>query len=238
MKKIVTILLVTGVLFSSVSLTTFANAKDYHAKKKVEYVSLGDSIAAGLTPYGSYDLSFADYLRDHFKRSNHKVVDYDNFAVSGYTSDQLRNDILNNESVRKEIKEATHITIDIGLSDVFRMLLTDPSRVSEAIDSASANLQIILSTIDDLNPNVDVYVLGYYNPYPYAPQPGQGKMLEIVRSLNSEIKLRTEANGDTYVSTEEIIAKNYQKYMPNPDDNHINIKGHKVIAKELWKATK
>lgn len=236
MKKVVAGWLVTGVILSSISLTTFAKEKDHHVQEVVEYVSLGDSIAAGLTPYGKYDLSFSDYLRDYFERGNYKVVDYDNFAVSGYTSEQLKNDVLNNGSVRKEIKEATHITIDIGANDLFRMLLTDPSRASEGIASASANLQTILSTIDDLNPNVEVYVMGYYNPFAYYPEEVQEFLLPLLNSLNSEIKMRSEANGDIYVPTEEKISKHYEKYMPNPEDNHVNLKGHKVIAKEFWKS--
>ncbi|MCQ6268138.1 GDSL-type esterase/lipase family protein [Fictibacillus sp. WQ 8-8] len=113
---------------------------------------------------------------------------------------------MTNENVRKEIKEAPHVTIDIGANDLFRRLLTDPSRAAEAIPVVSVNLQTILSTIYQLNPDVEVYVMGYYNSFAYYPPDVQAFLLPLLDALNKQIELRSKANGDTYVSTQ----KNYQ----------------------------
>ncbi|TJY42581.1 hypothetical protein E5161_06920 [Cohnella pontilimi] len=235
MRKITVSLLTAAAIFCTVPFA-FAKEKEPEGVQTVHYVALGDSIAAGYTPYGTVDLSYADFVKEHLERYQNQAVEYHNFAVTGYTSEQLKNDILHNEMIRQEIKESTIVTIDIGANDMFRKLLTDPSKAYEGIAAASVNLQTILSTIDGLNPNVDVYVMGYYNPFAYYPEQVQAFLVPLNDSLNSEIESRTQANGDTYVPTGNRIDKHYQKYMPNPEDNHLNVEGYKVIAQEFWKA--
>jgi lysophospholipase L1-like esterase len=235
MKKIAIWLLVTVAIFCAVPFA-FAQENEHDGLQTVHYVALGDSIAAGHTPYGTVDRSYADYLKDYLERYQNQVVEYHNFAVTGYTSEQLKNDILNNESVRQQIREATIVTIDIGANDLFRKLLTDPAKASEGITAASLNLQTILRTIDELNPNVEVYVMGYYNPFAYYPEQVQAFLVPLNESLNTEIEACAEANGDSFVPTGERIDKHYEKYMPNPEDNHLNLEGYKVIAQEFWRA--
>lgn len=234
MKKKIFSLMTIGALFSN-SSATFAYLP---SDQNHEYVALGDSIPAGMTPSGSYDLSYPDYLKNMFDGSSSKLADYDNFAVSGYTSEQLKYDVENNETIRQELSEATHITITIGANDLFQKLLTDPSTVHQGIAAASTNLDSILTTIDTLNPDADVYVMGYYNPFAYYPEQVQDFLVPLSNALNNEIEMRTVENGDTYVPTAHVIDPKFEKYMPNPDDNHLNVKGYKVIAKEFWKTIK
>jgi lysophospholipase L1-like esterase len=231
MKKWICSLITAGALFSTSSATFAETLPDLN----IEYVALGDSIPAGMTPYGSYALSYPDYLLNHFQNGN-SIVDYNNFSVSGYTSDQLKDDLKANTIIQNEIKEATHITLTIGANDLFQRLLSDPSTAYEGITTASENLQMILTAIDELNPNVEVYVMGYYNPFAYYPEQVQDFLVPLIDALNVEIEKRTEANGDTYVPTGDRIDPHYKKYMPNPEDNHLNIEGYKVIAQEFWKA--
>jgi hypothetical protein len=41
-----------------------------------------------------------------------------------------------------------------------------------------------LKTIDQLNPNVKVYVMGYYNPFPYLLNEHQKPLLSLLDTLN------------------------------------------------------
>ncbi|MET3728137.1 bacillolysin [Fictibacillus halophilus] len=234
MKKSMVSLITVGLLFSSGSATWAHPSK----QKKVEYVALGDSIPAGMTPYGNYDESYPDMLKDMFQRSNTKLKDYDNFSVSGYSSEQLKDDVENNSTIRNELREATHITITIGANDLFQKLLSDPSTAQQGIDAASSNLNDILQMIDELNPKANVYVMGYYNPFAYYPKEVQNFLVPLSDTLNHEIEVRAIENGDTYVPTAYVIDPEFEKYMPNPEDNHLNVKGYKVIAKEFWKVMK
>ena len=204
-------------------------------KTDVDYVSLGDSLAAGQTPYKEINLGYADFLKERMEKSQYDV-DFTNFGVSGYTSNHLKNDILTNQNIRDEIKSADMITLDIGANDVLGALKTSPANVGVAISSVAKNLSIILATIDTLNPNIDVYVMGYYNPFPYLSIQEQEQLMPIMNKLNETIEAVSTVNGDVFVSTEAVIGKNPTQYIPNPADIHLSLDGYEVIAKEFWKA--
>ncbi|MDQ0219752.1 hypothetical protein ELQ35_20545 [Peribacillus cavernae] len=227
-------LLLAGALLVGLPFTAVAKGKPA-PMKTVEYVALGDSLAAGVTPTGFIDYGYADYLANHFVANKYKLADFDNFGVPGYTSVHLKNDILKSSKIRKEIKEATHVTIDIGANDLLGKLKTDPAHATDAIAAVSVNLETILSTIDKLNPKVKVYVMGYYNPFPYYTKEQQDALLPLLKALNSQIESIAKKNRDTYVSTEAQIAKEYKEYIPNPQDIHLSTTGYKVVAAEFWK---
>ncbi|MGG2067405.1 L,D-transpeptidase family protein [Bacillus sp. S14(2024)] len=202
---------------------------------KVEYLALGDSLAAGQTPYGKMDAGYPNFIKERFQKSYH-VVDFNNFGTAGYTSVQLKNDVLYNEKVQKEIKEASHITIDIGLNDLAPVIQTNSNQAQEAIQNVSANLETILSTIDNLNNHVHVYVMGYYNPFPYQSQEQQATLLPLLHDLNTQMELQANSHGDTFVPTEKAIEANYAEYIPNQSDAHLSLAGYNVVAGEFWKA--
>ncbi|KAA0548529.1 L,D-transpeptidase family protein [Bacillus sp. BGMRC 2118] len=204
------------------------------ARMGADYLALGDSLAAGQTPYGEDALGYPDYLAEHFS-SSYQLIDFDNLGKSGYTSRQLREDVLNNEAVRAEIREASHITIDIGANDIFPLLLTDVTQVGTAIEEVSKNLDTILKTIDELNPTVDVYVMGYYNPIPYYPEDQQAQLYPLLQAFNTKLAEQAHTNGDGFISTESIIASNYQEYLPNQQDVHLSQQGYQAIASEFWR---
>lgn len=193
-------------------------------------------MAAGQSPFGFIDYGYPDYIAEYFVSNKYKLADFDNFGVPGYTSVHLKNDILKSGKIKKEIKEATHITIDIGANDLLGKLKTDPANAADAIATVSANLQTILSTIDQLNPQATVYVMGYYNPFPSYPKEQQAALQPLLKALNAQIEAAAKKNRDTYVATEAQIAKNYQEYLPNPQDIHLSQTGYKAVAAEFWKA--
>ncbi|WP_019412500.1 GDSL-type esterase/lipase family protein [Paenisporosarcina sp. TG20] len=224
----------SGMIIATLVLTipTMSSAKPLK-KTEVEYVSLGDSLAAGFTPYyGRIDLGYADFLKERMEQSQYEV-NFTNFAVPGYTSTRLKNDVLNNEEVIAEIKSADMITLDIGANDVLNALYVDPFK---AIDTVRKNLTAILKAIDMINPNVDVYVMGYYNPFPYLPLNEQELLIQIMNGLNNTIETVASIHGDVFVSTEEAIAEDPMLYIPNPTNIHLSLEGYEVIAKEFWGA--
>lgn len=237
-KKKVSGLLIASTLVVGVPLSVQAKGNNLHNKEKhkINYVALGDSLAAGQTPYHQLDKSYADYLVKRFEQSQYSVS-YNNFGVSRYTSENLKNDILNNKEVQDKIKNANLITIDIGANDLLAKLKTDPTHVKDSLLAVANNLQIILQTIDSLNPNVKVLVMGYYNPFPHYSQEQQASLLPLLEALNKTIENRSIANGDKYVPTAQVIKRNEDQYVPNSEDIHLNLEGYQVVAKEFWKNT-
>ena len=232
-------LVLAGALLMSLPVNAFAkgpgkNAKG-HEKVELDYLALGDSLAAGYTPDGKVDAGYPDYIAQYFGESGFKV-DYDNYAVGGYTSVQLANDVLTNKKVRKGIEEAEYITLDIGGNDILAALKVDPTgkTVPAAIASASGNLQIILKTIDKLNHHAKVYVMGYYNTFPYLSAGQQAALLPLLVALNGQIDTLAQTNGDTFVPTFDVIAANYPAYLPNPTNIHLSLAGYEIVADQFW----
>lgn len=222
--------LLVAAMVAFLPVTAFAKGPD---KKVVDYVALGDSLAAGMTPTGGFDLGYADYLVSRFEQSQY-TVGYTNFGVPGYTSTNLMHDVLTKADVQAKVTEAEFITIDIGANDLLRTLNT-PDQIPAVMGTVAMNLQAVLGTIDQLNPKAKVYVMGYYNPFPYLPKEQQGELLPLLDTLNKVIESRAAANGDAFVPTEKIIAKHYETYLPNPSNIHLSKEGYQLVAKEFWK---
>jgi lysophospholipase L1-like esterase len=111
MKRIISLLL-AGTMLVSIPVTAFAKPE----KKVVDYVVLGDSLAAGQTPYRQIDSGYGEYIAKRFEQSQYKVK-LDNYGVSGFTSTQLKNQLNTNNKIKEAIRNAEIITIDIGAND-------------------------------------------------------------------------------------------------------------------------
>ncbi|WP_409304203.1 SGNH/GDSL hydrolase family protein [Peribacillus sp. SCS-155] len=244
-KKVASLLLASalmvGVPFSVSAKTAAKPALKPVPPKTVQYVALGDSLAAGQTPSGYIDYGYPDYVASYFTANSklYKLADFDNFGVRGYTTENVKKDLQSSKKIQKEVKEATHITIDIGANDILGVM-KDPSKAQEALAAIDANIRDILAKIDKLNPKAKVFVMGYYNPYPYLPELEQQSIVSIVKLGNSKIEAAAKAHGDTYVPTMQIINvtkdNKFQQYLTNPADIHLSDAGYKVVAAEFWKA--
>lgn len=213
---------------------------------QVQYVALGDSLAAGMTPLAvdrpvvngvDPDWGYPNYIAEDFGKS-YQLLDFDNFGVSGYKTDDVIAQ-LSTAEVQKEIKEATHLTLDIGANDLLAVLpaiQADPTKATTEIGKIAFKLNTILSTIDQINPNVKVYVMGYYNPFPYAPEAQQAQLMQLLAAFNGQIQAASAQNSDTFVPTQQMInVANFADYLPNPANIHLSLLGYQVVAGEFWK---
>ncbi|MBM4763110.1 GDSL-type esterase/lipase family protein [Bacillus sp. B15-48] len=235
-KKVIS-MMVAGALLVSLPFHAFAKDLD---KEHVDYVALGDSLAAGKTPYGTEDKSYVDFLSERFEQSQYNI-EVNNYGESGYKTtnviDQLYNPL--NIEVQNSIKEAELVTIDIGANDLLAHLQeiqADPTQATNVLREIGQNLFLILSKIDELNADTKVYVMGYYNPFPHYPEEEQAKLLPLLGALNETIETVANQNGDVFVQTEKVIKKHEEDYVPNPMDIHLSQEGYQIIAKEFWKA--
>ncbi|MEH7336478.1 GDSL-type esterase/lipase family protein [Neobacillus drentensis] len=211
---------------------------------QVNYVALGDSLAAGMTPEGQdrlpvngvdLDWGYPNYIAANFAKS-YQLLDFANFGVSGYTTDNILAD-LERGDVQQEIQKATHLTLDIGANDLLPVVQKDPAQAPAAIAAIAGKISTILSTIDQLNPNVKVYVMGYYNPFPYMADPVQKEQLnQLLKAFNAQIQAQATQHGDTFVPTAQVInVSNFAEYITNPHNIHLSLLGYQVVAGEFWK---
>jgi lysophospholipase L1-like esterase len=234
MNRRFSIMLVVLALFMSLPASTFAKGP---VKKQVTYVALGDSLVAGTTPYNQDSLGYPDYLASRYEQSQYKV-DFANLGVPGAQTGHLKGALLTDTSVQAAVQKADLITVTIGANDVLPVLSKNPAGVPQAIRAAGDNLSTILRAIDDLNPKAEVYVMGYYNPFPRSSEAQLASILPLLDALNNTIATVAGLNGDTYVPTAHLIAKHTDTYLPNPANIHLSAEGYQLVAKEFWKSIK
>jgi lysophospholipase L1-like esterase len=235
---------VSAIIISSlfVSIPFTASAKNIN-KVHFDYVALGDSLAAGRTPYGVDEDGYVDYLASRFEQSQYNV-ELDNYGVSGYSTTHIQNELFNPTntkyaSLRESISNAELVTIDIGANDLLPALTeiqANPALATTVLKGIGERLFLILSEIDKINPETKVYVMGYYNPFPHLPEQQQAAIIPLLDAFNQTIQSVASMNSDIFVPTAKVIEKHEKDYLPNPADIHLNIEGYKVVAKEFWKA--
>ncbi|MFY0544717.1 GDSL-type esterase/lipase family protein [Brevibacillus sp. H7] len=230
------------VVLALVPLTAVAKVDE-----KVDYLALGDSLAAGQTPYREIGKGYTDFLAEYMDDIEY-LDDYSNaFAVPGYTTGDVLRDIEQDvakggQHIQASIEDAEIITLDAGANDILREIKITPNGVSvdrekveELIEQAGDNLSDIFSAINDLNPDAEVFVMGYYNSFPYLPEPVQKQLMPLLDSLNHTIKTKTLRARATFVPTAEAIAADFRTYLPNPADIHPSEEGYEVLAHTMWK---
>lgn len=215
-------------------------------KEEFNYVALGDSLAAGRNPYGVDDYGYTDYIRDFLKKEN-KLNSYTSYAVSGYTTEDVTNDINYNKSVevndknigiKKALRESDLVTISIGANDFLGSMsistipsaLSDATNVTKKINTTILNVEELLILIKQYAKG-DIIVIGYYNPLPNLTK-YKRKIDEVVSYADKQYEKICENQNVYYVKVSSIISTN-NSYLPNPLDIHPNKAGYEAISKEV-----
>jgi lysophospholipase L1-like esterase len=221
------------------------------AEKEVYYVGLGDSLAAGQTPYKELGKGYPDFIADKYEEAGVLKAFVRDYAVSGYTTqnvlDDITNDVTkgNNDSIKVALSHATHITLDAGANDLLQLLTIDRAKgtitfdqqeVVKAFGVIQANLSKTIAEIKAINPEAKIYLMGYFNPLPHLTDYQALLNLTLVQ-FNKVIEGVATATGSTYVATDKTIAANIE-FLPNKEDVHLSEDGYKAIAELFWTVMK
>ncbi|WP_320163408.1 GDSL-type esterase/lipase family protein [uncultured Trichococcus sp.] len=282
MRKIATMLLSLSML-STVAIGKVSAAEN---NKSIDYVALGDSLAAGQKPtaIGSastklYGTSYPKFIRDDLS-SNGLLNSYANFGMSGYETWNVANDLMTTDSATQNaISEAEIITLDIGANDLLAYLEAEEGDVSNLLDrlaymdqdqinyliyqmdllKSSAvpytvyQVSTIVAQIKTLNPDAQIYVMGYYNAFSFLNDFSDDPALqskidilipeleELIQAYNIVLEqaitaMSYQSPGITYVSTWEAMGgdvnSNARTYLPL--DIHPTVQGYRAIAQAFW----
>lgn len=233
--------LVSLILFISVSIFLIYN-RTYILK--INYVALGDSVAAGRNPYGVDDYGYTDYVKDYLQK-NDKLNSYISYAISGYTTDDVTNDInlnkksIDNEiSIKRALRESNLVTISIGANDFMKDLdLTGVSNFLKDKNIALSRVDEVIDKVDELLVLIKKYakenivVVGYYNPLPRLTK-YKDEINEVVNYADQQYEIICNKNNVKYIKVSNLILKN-SDYLPNPLDIHPSKEGYYIISKEI-----
>jgi len=223
----------------------------------IDYVALGDSLAAGVTSNNELGEGYTDYLAQSMHSIGALKSFNKGFSFPRYTTGDLVKDLQENVTkdvfgigynvekvqLHQSIADAEVITISAGANDVLPLVkidsatgiaTVDQQAMAAAIQQVALNYKLILKQISNLNPDAQVYVMGYYNPYPYMSAEIQPFLDQLLNSLNKGIEMGLTGTTANFVPTGEVIATDHLAYIPNPLNIHLSELGYQKVQDQFW----
>ena len=223
----------------------------------IDYLAIGDSLAAGVTPNNELGKGYADFLAGSMMEIGALKTYNKGFSYPGYKTTDVLNDIKlnvtkdiygigfeeNTAKLQQSIKDAEVITISAGANDILPLFKLDPTTGKAIIDQKIAlttlqqvgtNYKSIMAQINEINPDAQVYVMGYYNPFPYMSEDLQPLLKQLLDMLNKAITTGLVGTQAIFVPTGDVIASDYKTYLPNPENIHLSEAGYKKVAEQFW----
>ena len=80
------------------------------------------------------------------------------------------------------------------------------------LQQVGTNYKSIMAQINQINPEVQVYVMGYYNPFPYMSEDMQPLLKQLLDMLNKAITTGLVGTQAIFVPTGDVIASDYKAY--------------------------
>ncbi|MFJ7669576.1 S-layer homology domain-containing protein [Lysinibacillus sp. NPDC097195] len=221
---------------------------------QADYVALGDSLAHGMNEMGIIGLGYTDFVAQALQQDGLLTSYNKGFAYSGYTTKNILADLQadvekpvtgfgytsNSTKLRASIKEAELITLTAGANDLLPILKDtattgiNSATILKASQEAIKNIAAILAEIKKLNPQVQIYVMGYYNSFPYYNEDLQTQFKMLLAIMNASIKTTAEKAGAVFVPTLDVVAKDVANYLPNPENIHLSEAGYLAVANEAF----
>lgn len=264
---------VTVLLFSALSAAAEVAYREVEIPVPHHMVVMGDSIATGygLDGYAGGKekvRSYANILKDKYspKLPADCPFKLDNFAVDGYTSEDLLK-LLKSGDCDKALSEADCILISIGGNDLLHALwfVIEKKGIGQSGDIGASDILKILTSLDDLRDKLDenlaafeknlpeiasyinskteakFFIQTLYDPLEdFSLVPGVSKIAkEKIGRLNEIIRMHAgDPSGEYSVCDTAPAFAGKSKELTNISriDIHPNAEGHKVLAETLDKA--
>ena len=210
---------------------------------------LGDSLALGLNPYGEKNYGYSSYLADYLLENNLLNKYVSEFAKNGNTPRNIIDDInfnkrviTNNKSIniRNILRESDLVTISIGMNNI-KELIKKPIMLNNSLDKINLknDIDILLKEISILVKEVkkyakkDIYLIGFYNPYPYF-KTYKIDVEKIINYTDTSLEKICLENNIKFIKISKVLA-DYLEFFPNSLDMHPNISGYEKIFIEIKK---
>jgi lysophospholipase L1-like esterase len=241
MKKIIIVILIIGIPIM-IYLMTVDN--------KVYYLALGDSLAAGQNPYKGISYGYTDYVSNHIKSKNKLSFYTKKFAISGYRTTDLINDINQNKyvvinskkvTIKHALTKADVITLSIGANDLFYKLgVTDidlayynTTNLNKYVDEVVLDIEKLVLLIRKYCKE-DIILVGYYNPL-WSMRKIYAKDFDpVFVYANEQLKQLSKKYNLYYADIYKIFEQNAD-FLPNPLDIHPSNEGYSAISKKIIK---
>lgn len=231
-------------------------------KEPLHIVAIGDSLTEGVgdsTNSGGY-VSIVDELLE--ETQNYQEVTTSNYGKSGDRSDQILKRFYEDEAMQKDIQTADMVVLTIGGNDIIQtfkkdFLTIDEQKFIAPEKTYEQNLKSLLTEMKKLNPQIEVYVFGIYNPY-YVYFPEITEMQMIVDKWNEKTQsIVNETDNAVFLSISNLFNQSSESegkenqllndqnsdatkvvnpYLYEEDLFHPNRAGYELMGEVLFKA--
>ncbi len=213
--------------------------------KKIYYLSLGDSLAAGQTPYNTIDKSYGEYVQEYLKDKGVLEFYTKDFAKSGYRSIDILNDLKNNKeikigdkklSLKHALIKADLVTLSIGANDLFYKLNIGNEFDLNEFDDIYSYIDESMSDIDKLllelrkSCKEEIMVFGFYNPFTSFSTTLANEVEPIIIYANTKMQELTNKYNMTYLDIHDTFLAN-DEYLPKTFEIHPLDSGYRKMAK-------
>ena len=197
-------------------------------------VAIGDSLTEGVGDE-SENGGYVGILNNTFEDNNLNIT-VDNFGKKGNRSDQLLKR-LEKKDIVAAIEKADIVLVTIGANDIMKVLKSNFMNVTmdlfqEEEVEYSKRLTAIIDKINDINPETQVYLIGFYNPF--ERHFGEIKELGmIIDNWNTAGKSLTEEYENVgYIPTIDLFSNSTEDLLAT-DEFHPNTTGYKRMAQRV-----
>ena len=231
-------------------------------KEPLHIVAIGDSLTEGVgdsTNSGGY-VSIVDELLE--ETQNYQEVTTSNYGKSGDRSDQILKRFYEDEAMQGDIQTADMVVLTIGGNDIIQTFKKDfffffEQKFIAPEKTYEQNLKSLLTEMKELNPEVEIYVFGIYNPYSvYFPEITE--MQTIVDEWNEKTQaVVNETDSATFLSIASLFNQSSESagkenqllneqnsaatevvnpYLYEEDLFHPNRAGYRLMGEKLFQA--
>ena len=205
----------------------------YFIPRQIRVVGLGDSLTQGVGDEKKMGGYFGRVTADMLDWKGVLDIDADNLAKRGRRSDQLIEQ-LNDEEIQSELRKADVIFLTIGGNDIMKVVKANLFKLRvdpfyKEMDKFESKLDEIFGILRALNSDAIIVMAGLYNPITNVTNEAS-EFEDIINDWNEVIQFRTMVDSKScYVPVVDLFASN-ENMVYHSDFFHPNSKGYDQMS--------
>lgn len=206
------------------------------------YLSLGDSLAAGIGSSDPAEESYAALHREELRQSTGREVEFRQLGLSGETAESFIGGYPRGDSQLVRAEESlgrnpgSRVTLSLGGNDLLRAREASDTERRRMISWYAEDLELILQTLNGASdPSPQIIVLTLYNP---SPDSFTGRWTGL---MNEKIRTVSRRNDAAVADGERAFrghADEYLRYYASGGerDIHPNNRGYAALERAIARA--